>query len=697
MTDIVEYRVPRMPERRDPTAATTPNGWQAKGQPMVQQWDAEQAVEWGYLANTFVKACVDAIAADLSRLPLRVGDPATNSFDVRHPMAVQLGPPPGGPNPQTSARKLLAWSVVQYLVTGRLGWEIEQQGSARPVAYWPLPAAWLKAIPGTGARYFEAFDYGPAHHPVRLPADRVFYVHDPAPDDWRQAVPKIQAARLDISIAVMQDRYDYAFLANDSTPATILTHERFKVKEERDAWRRQFLARHRGPENAGRMAFVEANDTGKEGVAGSIDVKQLGMSAKDARSRELYDAKLRGICVALGVPVSRIGDSSDRTFSNAGQEWVNYWQGTLLPIALDLADAMAMQLLPKYERRPSDGVPYFDTSEVAALQKSSQFQQVGIPALVDSGIITREEGRAWLGLGDFPTGTKVPDLGPIPTVMPPGQAAIPKAEARGLGPAEREARAATIWRSADAATRTLQSAWRAELQRLFRKQLRATLDRLEGKRGRQMTRAGGADAGNVFDPAFWTATTQDMLDGLFRQVFAVGGARVSDKFGIAFDLEQVGVTDTIAMRAHDLAGVVSDTTYRQIRDQLAEGTALGEGIPALSNRVRGVFADAAGRRATTIARTEVISGFNAAQYQVAQTLPADVCAGQEWISTRDSRTRPEHMDADGQVVAADASFDVGGESLSYPGDDAGSAANTVNCRCTVAFLTPDEMGITAPE
>jgi hypothetical protein len=39
----------------------------------------------------------------------------------------------------------------------------------------------------------------------------------------------------------------------------------------------------------------------------------------------------------------------------------------------------------------------------------------------------------------------------------------------------------------------------------------------------------------------------------------------------------------------------------------------------------------------------------------------------------------------------DATFDVGGEALLYPGDPSGSAANTVQCRCTVAFLTPEEM------
>ena len=29
--------------------------------------------------------------------------------------------------------------------------------------------------------------------------------------------------------------------------------------------------------------------------------------------------------------------------------------------------------------------------------------------------------------------------------------------------------------------------------------------------------------------------------------------------------------------------------------------------------------------------------------------------------------------------------------MAYPGDPGGSPGNVINCRCTVAFLTPDEM------
>ena len=74
-----------------------------------------------------------------------------------------------------------------------------------------------------------------------------------------------------------------------------------------------------------------------------------------------------------------------------------------------------------------------------------------------------------------------------------------------------------------------------------------------------------------------------------------------------------------------------------------------------------------------------------------------MAGGQEFIATRDERVRDDHADADGQVVAMGAHFEVGGESLLYPGDPDGSPENVINCRCTVAFLTPKDMeGRSAP-
>ena len=259
-------------------------------------------------------------------------------------------------------------------------------------------------------------------------------------------------------------------------------------------------------------------------------------------------------------------------------------------------------------------------------------------------------------------------------------------------PVDQEARRARLWRNTDRKARVLEGRWERAFQRLFAKQRTATLSRLEGNRGRKLLKGDVRQSGDeVFDPAYWTEETRETADGLFEQVATTALADLADRFDIDFDLDDPLVRDFITSRANMLAGQVTDTTYQQITEALAAGVAEGEGIPDLVERVRHVFDVADKQRATVIARTEVVSAYNGAATMGATSLPGDVVAGAEWIATRDGRTRPAHASADGQIVPVGSRFSVGGDELAYPGDPIGRASNTVQCRCTVAYLTTEEM------
>lgn len=59
-----------------------------------------------------------------------------------------------------------------------------------------------------------------------------------------------------------------------------------------------------------------------------------------------------------------------------------------------------------------------------------------------------------------------------------------------------------------------------------------------------------------------------------------------------------------------------------------------------------------------------------------------------WIAHMDTRTRDTHFAADGQQVAVDAEFTVGGVPMDFPGDPAGPPREVSNCRCRVGMNTP---------
>lgn len=92
-------------------------------------------------------------------------------------------------------------------------------------------------------------------------------------------------------------------------------------------------------------------------------------------------------------------------------------------------------------------------------------------------------------------------------------------------------------------------------------------------------------------------------------------------------------------------------------------------------------------RAETIVRTEVLRIFSIAAHarQVANKDAAEAygyATLKEWSATSDLRVRATHLTASGQLREVEKPFAVGGEALLYPRDPAGSAKETINCRCS---------------
>lgn len=133
----------------------------------------------------------------------KMGD--AKSIDDNAPIARLLGPPPGGPAPKLSAYKLLRWTFAQKIVTGRRAWEIETDDGkpdGTPVAFYPLAAAHLRVHPSkSGSEWFRLFEYGPAHDPVKLKPEEVFYGWEPSGNDFRVAESELQSARYDLSLS----------------------------------------------------------------------------------------------------------------------------------------------------------------------------------------------------------------------------------------------------------------------------------------------------------------------------------------------------------------------------------------------------------------------------------------------------------------------------------------------------------------
>lgn len=132
---------------------------------------------------------------------------------------------------------------------------------------------------------------------------------------------------------------------------------------------------------------------------------------------------------------------------------------------------------------------------------------------------------------------------------------------------------------------------------------------------------------------------------------------------------------------------VGNDLWETARNQLLEGFQKGESIPELRDRLR-QSAGLTGRRATLVARTQVLDASNAGSYDTARASGLDLVKG--WEATPDFRTRETHLMAGstysgpGMIPMAET-FMVGGWPCERPHDPELPPEERYNCRCTLVY------------
>jgi HK97 family phage portal protein len=191
---------------------------------------------------------------------------------------------------------------------------------------------------------------------------------------------------------------------------------------------------------------------------------------------------------------------------------------------------------------------------------------------------------------------------------------------------------------------------------------------------------GAAD--DLFDSKHWASQTEEATDAWLRGVWEGAGAQMADGLGVDFDSFDDKVLRAMEARRSELAELVTGTTKRVLDSQLLAITAEeGWSIDQAEQAIRGVFDDLSGYRAQTIARTEVVGGYNRASNIAA--MASGVVTGRRWLTAEDEAVRPSHQRLNGQRLTDPK--DRYSNGLLHPGDTSGPASETVNCRCVETY------------
>ncbi|MBA4543985.1 hypothetical protein H1164_13935 [Thermoactinomyces daqus] len=149
-----------------------------------------------------------------------------------------------------------------------------------------------------------------------------------------------------------------------------------------------------------------------------------------------------------------------------------------------------------------------------------------------------------------------------------------------------------------------------------------------------------------------------------------------------FDARDEQLLRWLSNRAYESANLLQQTTDHEVIMDLWDVVNEGEySIDKAEEALRNSFTFSK-ERAKTIARTEMISAARAGQFYADKQ--SGIVVGKEWFAAHQpERTRPWHLEADGQIKQLDEPFVVNGEKLMFPGDTSlgATADNIVNCRC----------------
>jgi len=382
-------------------------------------WDITKAYQDGVAKITWVFRCIDVIASNQAKLPMifrkdnnpfgevitndavlevfnNTSNIGENAFAFRYRLSAQL---------LMSSR-----GVFIEVVRDRLG---------DPMALHLLPPQDTSPIP-----HISKFVSG---YEVKLPQgdkriikpQNVIWIRRPHPLDPYLSMTPMQAAGVAIEVENLAKIYNRNFLVNDGRPGGLLVVRSEISEEDKDELRSRFQG---NISRTGAVGVIASDD--------GADFVDTAASPRDAAYIQMRTLNKEEILAAFGVPESIIGNSANRTFSNAMEEGKVFWMETMEP-HLDL---IARSFDPISEEYFVD----FDTTGVPILILSQQEQSSFHLQEYQQGLISVNEYRSITGrkkveadLADSILAN--PNLTPIANTEKPME--DPNAEAVAGGPA----------------------------------------------------------------------------------------------------------------------------------------------------------------------------------------------------------------------------------------------------------------------
>jgi HK97 family phage portal protein len=620
----------------------------------------------------------------------------TNITEVRqHPFLDVLA----HPNSQHERTEILLKEKleIQLCLTGNHFWLLRENNGGELAEIWTLRPDRMTALCDING-YLQTWCYmRDDGQPVYFPPEEIVHFKHASPTDDIFGWSMIKAAAYAHDTQTFMNTYHRNFFENSARPDFVLVSELPISKEEATRALEQWKGEFGGYRRAHLPAILGQGLTPKALQLTNTDIQFLGLA----------NWNLDQLVAVTGVPRAKLGLVADSNRSNSEAADATFNKETIRPEMLKVVEQIQVDILRRYY--DTDTVKY-DVGFPDPVAGDREFELNRRIEEFKGGIRTLNEARESADLEPFPDelGDRIKiqmqdilipvgDSGPILDIAigtATGQTgpaddddAPPVTEAS----APAHIRASTmdtmfgnsefrdLWwgRFAIRATRGeaqflkyFEAAFK-EQERLVKKAAKEVLGVRQGEDSPTIDRILRLSMGPEMDAKMAAAVERMAYD----LIIAEGEFLIS-----TLGLEDISITAPIRVRG------INEVTRQTLREVMQRWATAGGTLAELTDEITDTFGFAPAR-AANIARTQATGALNAG---TAAVIDAARIPYKEWLSRRDGKVRDTHRAADGQVVRANGTFQVGNARLRYPGDPyTGDADEVAGCRCThVPRMTP---------
>ncbi|SDY22888.1 phage portal protein [Thermoactinomyces sp. DSM 45892] len=654
------------------------------GVPQFNSWDAEKAIREGYQSSTWVYACVKKLADQVASVPLVVWKKSgvKKSEWIRapeHPLEQLLQMP----NSRMTGIQMNKAMTTYLHLAGNHYWYIIEIGGV-PRELWPLRPDRVRPIP-SNTDFIGGYQYNLDGVSLCFDVNEIshFRFLDPCNDFLGMSSLQAVARIVDTDHEAVD--WNKNSMENRAVPPGALVADGNLTEDQFTRLKGEVEQKISGVRNARKPLLLEAG----------LKWQSFAISPTDMDFIEGRRINREEICAAFGVPPVLVGIQDQSTYNNYETAKRALWEDTIIPYLEDIVAQINQDLTPRF----GDNLwveP--DLTEIPALQEKFDDKVTSAQKLWSMGIpFSKLNERLELGMDDIPDA----DTQWVPSSMVPVQKEDPlEGEPETLKPEreenhskgmhfvngfqlETEEQRILYWKATDQQRERYVAPVIKRLRKQFRSEEQKAIESLKRNHGdigeiNSVIRSQKSEWEKLLK-SIYLAVMKDFgtstWEGLKSSFFSYETKEEN------FDVWSTEIQEWISTVVGKKITQITDTTLELVRKELGEGVQEGEGIPQLANRLRQVYEGFSTHRSVTIARTEVISSSNAASRFAAKQSGLEL--EKEWISTRDSRTRPSHQHLDRERRAMDESYSNG---LLFPGDPSGKANETIKCRCTEGYI-----------